>query len=307
MRILVTGREGQLARSLAARASAHPQLCLQTVGRPELDLELPESIGTAIADAAPDVVVNAAAYTAVDQAEDEPERAFRINGAAAGEVAAAARRAGARIIQVSTDYVFDGAGKGAYTESAPTRSLGVYGRSKLEGELRVAEANPDHVILRTAWVYGPYGRNFVKTMLDAAARRDSVDVVSDQRGSPTASDDLADGIFAMVGAWRDRPPRGLGGTYHLAGTGEASRFDFAAAIFEEAERYGLPTASVRPIRTADRPARADRPANSALDSSLFAADFGYRAPHWRRSMAAVVAAHARSAALPLAYRRGLEK
>jgi dTDP-4-dehydrorhamnose reductase len=301
MRILVTGREGQLARSLAGRASALPHVFVQRVGRPELELERRESIETAIAAAAPDVVVNAAAYTAVDQAEDEPERAFRINAAAAGEVAAAARRAGVPVIQVSTDYVFDGTGNGPYTESAPTRPLGVYGRSKLEGELRVAEANPDHVILRTGWVYGAYGRNFLKTMLGAAAERDSVEVVSDQRGSPTASDDLADGIFAVVAAWRDRPRCGLGGIYHLAGTGEASRFDFAAAIFEEAARNGLPTAAVRPIRTADRPARAPRPANSALDCRRLAADFGYRAPPWRQSTAAVVAEQARSAALPQAY------
>lgn len=293
MRVLVTGREGQLARSLAERASALPGLSLQAVGRPGLDLERPESIAAAIAAAAPDVVVNAAAYTAVDQAEDEPERAFRINGAAAGEVAAAARRAGARIIQVSTDYVFDGTGTGAYAESAPTRPLGVYGRSKLEGELSVAEANPDHVVLRTAWVYSAYGRNFVRTMLGAAVRRDELEVVADQRGSPTAAGDIADGIFALVAAWRDRPRLGLGGTYHLAGSGEASWFDFAAAIFEEAGRHGLPTAAVKPIRTADWPTRAARPANSVLDSGRFAADFGYRAPPWRQSTAVVVAELAR--------------
>jgi dTDP-4-dehydrorhamnose reductase len=293
MRILVTGREGQLARSLVERAAANPGLTLQAVGRPELDLERPESIAAAVAAADPDLVVNAAAYTAVDQAEDERDRAFRINGAAAGEVAAAARRAGARVIQVSTDYVFDGTGEGAYAESAPTRPLGVYGRSKLEGELRVAEANPDHVVLRTAWVYSAYGRNFVKSMLGAAAQRDELGVVADQHGNPTASHDLADGILAMVAAWRDRPREGLGGTYHLAGTGETSWFGFAAAIFEEAARHGLPTAAVKPIRTADWPTRAARPANSALDSRRFAADFGYRAPPWRQSTAAVVAELAR--------------
>ncbi|HYJ82989.1 MAG TPA: dTDP-4-dehydrorhamnose reductase [Allosphingosinicella sp.] len=295
MRILVTGREGQLARSLVERSAAFPGLSLRAVGRPGLDLERPDSIAAAVAAAAPDVVVNAAAYTAVDQAEDEPERAFRINGAAAGEVAAAARRAGARMIQVSTDYVFDGTGEGAYAESAPTSPLGVYGRSKLEGELRVAEANPDHVVLRTAWVYSPHGRNFVRTMLGAAAGRDELNVVADQRGSPTAAGDLADGILALAAAWRERPRLGLGGTYHLAGTGEASWFDFATAIFEEAGRHGLPTAAVRPIRTADWPTRAARPANSVLDSGRFAADFGYRAPPWRRSMAAVVAELARPA------------
>ncbi|MFL6845434.1 MAG: dTDP-4-dehydrorhamnose reductase [Allosphingosinicella sp.] len=287
MRILVTGREGQLARSLLDRSG---EADLKALGRPELDLERPESIGPAIAAAAPDVVVNAAAYTAVDQAEDEPERAFRINAEAAGEVAAAARRAGARIIQISTDYVFDGTGQGPYDETAPTRPIGAYGRSKLAGELAVAEANPDHVVLRTAWVYSPYGRNFLKTMLAAAQAQDELDVVADQRGSPTAAGDIADGILALVRRWRDRPELGLGGTYHLAGSGEASWFDFAEEIFRQARRHGLATARVKPISTADWPTRAARPMNSVLDSRRFAADFGYRAPAWQESTAAVVAA-----------------
>ncbi len=288
MRVLVTGRDGQLARSLAERGAAFPGLFVETAGRPGLDLERPESIGAAIAASAPDVVINAAAYTAVDQAEDEPERAFRINGAAAGEVAASARRAGARVVQVSTDYVFDGTGEDAYAETAPTRPLGAYGRSKLEGERQVAEANPDHVVLRTAWVYSAHGRNFVKTMLGAAARRDELEVVADQCGNPTASDDLADGILAMVAAWRDSPRLGLGGTYHLAGTGEASWFDFAGHIMAEAQRLGLPYAQVRPIRTEDWPTRAPRPKNSALDCRRFEADFGFRAPHWSQSSRAVI-------------------
>lgn len=302
MRVLVTGREGQLARSLAKRGATMPGVRVGPVGRPELDLERPDSIAAAIAAASPDIVVNAAAYTAVDQAEEESERAFRVNGAAAGEVAAAARRAGARVIQVSTDYVFDGTSEGAYAETAPTSPLGVYGRSKLEGERLVAEANPDHVVLRTAWVYSPYGRNFVKTMLGAAVQRDVLGVVADQRGSPTASDDIADAILVLAAAWRDRPRLGLGGTYHLAGTGEASWFDFASAIFEEAAGHGLPTAAVNPIRTSEWPTRAARPANSVLDSRRFAADFGYRAPHWRQSTAAVVAELARAAAIPFPMR-----
>jgi dTDP-4-dehydrorhamnose reductase len=288
MRVLVTGEQGQLALSLAVRGAGMKGLDLRTIGRPRLDLERPETIAPAIRAAAPDVVVNAAAYTAVDSAEDEPERAFRINGAAAGEVAAAARSQGARVIQISTDYVFDGTGEGPYAETAPTRPLGVYGRSKLEGEARVAEANPDHVILRTAWVYSPFGHNFVKTMLAAAAKRGELNVVDDQRGNPTSAADIADGILALIGFWRERPGSGLGGTYHLAGTGVATWFEFATAIFAEAGRHGLPTASVKPIRTADWPTRAARPANSVLDSSRFAADFGYRAPPWRQSMAAVV-------------------
>jgi dTDP-4-dehydrorhamnose reductase len=240
----------------------------------------------------------------VDQAEDEPDKAFRVNGSAAGELASAARRAGARIIQISTDYVFDGTGEGAYAEDRPTRPLGVYGRSKLEGEMRVAEANPDHLVVRTAWLYGAYGRNFVKTMLDAATGRDSLQVVADQRGSPTASDDLADGILAVLESWQTVPGLGLGCIYHLAGTGEATWFDFARAILDEAARHGLPAASVDPIATADWPVRAVRPANSVLDSSRFAADFGYRAPPWRQSTTAVVADLARSARSGEASRKG---
>ncbi|HEX8480418.1 MAG TPA: dTDP-4-dehydrorhamnose reductase [Allosphingosinicella sp.] len=289
MRVLVTGEQGQLARSLAVRSAGIAGLDLRTVGRPRLDLERPESIEEAVREAAPDIIVNAAAYTAVDAAEDEPERAFRINAEAAGELAAAARRQGARIVQVSTDYVFDGTGAGPYAETDQTRPLGVYGRSKLEGEQRVAEANPDHVVLRTAWVYSPFGHNFVKTMLGAAAKRSELTVVADQQGNPTAAGDIADGILALVTKWREAPGLGLGGTYHLAGTGVASWFEFAAAIFEEARRNGLPAASVKPIRTSDWPTRAARPANSMLDSRRFAGDFGYRAPPWRESMAAVVA------------------
>lgn len=290
MRMLVTGREGQLARSLVERAAAVPGLVLQTAGRPGLDLERPETIEPAIRAAAPDVIVNAAAFTAVDAAEDEPERAFRINGAAAGEVAAAAGRIGARVIQISTDYVFDGTGEGAYAEAAPPCPIGIYGRSKLEGEERVAMSNPDHVILRTAWVYSPFGHNFVKTMLNAARARSELGVVDDQRGNPTAAADIADGIFALVARWRDEPGLGLGKTYHLAGTGEASWFEFATEIFRLSAGHGLPSAAVKPIRTADWPTRAARPANSVLDSRRFADEIGYRAPPWQRSLAAVVEA-----------------
>lgn len=288
MRVLVTGREGQLARSLAERAEAFPDLALATVGRPELDLERPESIASAIAAASPDVVVNAAAYTAVDQAEDEPERAFRINAAAAGEVAAAARRAGARIIQVSTDYVFDGSAEGAYAETAPTRPLGIYGRSKLEGEREVAAANPDHLILRTAWVYSPFGRNFVRTMLNAAQTRDRLNVVDDQHGNPTSALDIADGIFAVLRLWAGAPALGLGQVYHLAGSGTTSWCGLARQVFAEAAALGLPTAEVSPIRTEDWPTRAMRPRNSRLDCAKLESDFGFRAPPWQKSVAETV-------------------
>src|SRR4051812_35034781 len=171
MKILVTGIEGQLARSLAERARLHPDLELIARGRPELDLELPGSAAAAIAQAQPDVVINAAAYTAVDQAEDERDRAFRINADAAGEVAEAAAHAGAAVIQISTDYVFDGRGEGASREDAPVNPLGVYGSSKLAGEEQVRAANPRYAIVRTAWVYSPFGRNFVKSMMAATSVR----------------------------------------------------------------------------------------------------------------------------------------
>ncbi len=288
MRIIVTGREGQLARCLAERGAALPDIRVETVGRPDLDLERPESIEAAIAAAAPDVVINAAAYTAVDQAESEPERAHRINGAAAGEVAAAARRSGARFIQVSTDYVFDGAAEGAYAETAPTNPLGVYGRSKLAGEELVLSEHPGAIVVRTAWVYSPFGKNFLKTMMALAAQRDELTVVADQWGNPSSALDLADGLITLAAALREGGPNGLGRIYHLAGSGRATWFDFAAHIMSESERLGLPSARVRPIGTEDWPTPAARPRNSLLDCARFEADFGYRAPDWRHSATEVI-------------------
>ena len=289
MKILITGREGQLVQSLLERGLRHPDLVLTAVGRPDLDLEDSASIERVVRTQAPDVVVNAAAYTAVDKAEDEPERAFRINAAAAGELASAARRAGARFIQISTDYVFDGRAAEAYSEGSPTNPLSVYGRSKLEGEEQVRRENPDHMIVRTAWVYSPFGSNFLKTMMRLAQDRDSLTVVGDQRGNPSSALDLADGLLDAVACWRTSPERGLGRTFHLAGTGVATWFEFAQHILAECERLGLPSAAVRPIATADWPTRAVRPENSVLDSSQFKEAFGYEAPDWPKSATEVIA------------------
>lgn len=284
----MTGRDGQLARSLIERAAELDSLTLVALGRPGLDLERPESIGPAIREARPDLVINAAAYTAVDQAEDEPERAFRINCDAAGEVAAAAAAAGAPIIQISTDYVFDGRSNRAYAEDAQTNPLGVYGNSKLAGEEAVRRANLDHLIVRTAWVYSPFGRNFLKTMMAAAERMDAVRVVADQKGNPTSALDLADGLLSIPRRWQEEKGVGLGNTYHLAGVGEASWAGFALAIFESYRATGLRAAQVVPIRTADWPTRAARPANSMLDSSRFDADFRFQMPLWRSSVTRTV-------------------
>lgn len=288
MKILVTGRQGQLVRSLAERAEGRVGIELIVAGRPELDLERPGSAGSIIAAAAPDVVINAAAYTAVDQAEDEPDRAMRINADAAGEVTAAAKAAGAAVIQISTDYVFDGRADQPYAEDAPVNPLGAYGRSKREGELRVRAENPRHLIVQTAWVYSPFGSNFVRTMLRVGAIRDKVTVVDDQRGNPSSALDLADGLLTIIDHWRQGRTTGIGETYHLAGSDEASWFEFARAIFAECRTLGLPFPEVQPIASKDWPTRAKRPANSRLDCRKFAADFGFAMPDWRQSLPPVI-------------------
>ena len=288
MKVLVTGKEGQLVQSLMERAAAVGGVEIVAAGRPEADLEAPGAIGRAIEQAAPDVVINAAAYTAVDRAEDEPDRAFRINAAAAGEAAEAARAAGAPIIQVSTDYVFDGRSGAPYFEGMSTGPIGAYGRSKLAGEERVQGATPDHLILRTAWVYSQFGGNFVKTMMAVAERNPVVKVVADQQGNPSSALDLADGILSILRRWRGGDRTGLGGIYHLAGSGDTNWAEFAQGIFDECRALGLPAAEVAPIATSEWPTRAARPANSRLDCSKFAMDFNYRMPEWRQSVRDIV-------------------
>ncbi len=289
MRVLVTGTRGQLVQSLIEKSGDWPEIELIALGRPDVDLEVAGSVAKAIATHRPDAVVNAAAYTAVDQAEDEPERAFRANADAAGEAAAAARDAAAPIIQVSTDYVFSGDGEGAYLEDSPTGPLGVYGRSKLAGEEQVRAAQPDHLIARSAWVYSPFGHNFVRSIMKAAGERDTLTVVDDQRGSPTSALDLAHAILNVLDQWRRGSGAGLGETYHVAGSGETSWCGFAKEIMARCGELGLPTAEVVPIKTSDWPTRARRPRNSVLDCGKFERDFGLRLPDWPKSVAEVVA------------------
>lgn len=260
------------------------------VGRPELDLEQPASSLQALAAAEPDCIVNAAAYTAVDKAEAEPELAMRINGFGAGVVAAAAAALGVPLIQISTDYVFDGTSPRPWRESDATAPLGAYGRSKLAGEEAVAASTEDYAILRTAWVYSPYGGNFVKTMLRLAETRDELGVVSDQLGSPTSAPDLAEAIIAVARALVARPgDASLRGVFHAAGTGEASWADLAEAVFAASAALGGPSAKVNRIATADYPTPARRPANSRLDCSLLAQRHGLRLPLWRDSVKTCVA------------------
>jgi dTDP-4-dehydrorhamnose reductase len=289
VRLLMTGRAGQLAQSLAHRAAGRADLELRFAARPQVDLAQPGSIAAAIRRERPDIVINAAAYTAVDEAEDHPEVAHRINADAAGEAAGAAAEVDAGIIQISTDYVFGGGGNDRpYRENDPMQPLGVYGRSKLAGEELVRAANPRHAILRTAWLYSPFGWNFVKSMVAAARARPVLTVVDDQHGSPTSALDLADAVLALVERWRGGTERAGGVTYHVAGSGVTSWCGLAEAVIGEGRQLGLPAAEVRPIRTEEWPTRAERPRYSALDSGKFAAEIGFSMPGWRTSVGLVV-------------------
>ncbi|MBZ9883169.1 dTDP-4-dehydrorhamnose reductase [Mesorhizobium sp. CA10] len=288
MRLAVTGREGQVAASLVEVARGRDDFEVVAVGRPALDLARPDTVYAALEAARPDIVVSAAAYTAVDQAEDEKDLAFAVNATGAGKVAQAAARLGVSVIHLSTDYVFDGAKDGAYVETDPTAPLGVYGASKLAGEEAVAAANPRHLILRTAWVYSPFGRNFVKTMLRLAADREEIAVVADQWGNPTSALDIADAILHAA-------PRLVGdgnfaafGVYHLAGEGDTNWSGFARHILDTSRAFGGPHANVREIATSDYPTKTRRPQNSRLSSAKFAEAFGWQAPGWRESSENVV-------------------
>ncbi|MBA3241765.1 MAG: dTDP-4-dehydrorhamnose reductase [Acidobacteria bacterium] len=289
MRVLVTGSQGQLVRCLMDVAPRWPDIALVFAGRPEADLAEPGSIARAIAAQRPNAVLNAAAYTAVDLAEDEPDKAFRINAEAAGEAAAAAAAIGAPIMHVSTDYVFDGAQPGAYHEDAPTGPINVYGRTKLAGEEQVRAANPDFLIARTAWVFSPFGNNFVNSMVKAAGERESLSVVDDQRGSPTSGLELAAALLGICDRWRAGERVGLGETYHLTGSGAASWFDFAREVVGQCAPSGRPAAKVLPVPSSAWPTRAPRPANTALDCAKIERDFGLGLPDWRVSVGEVVA------------------
>jgi dTDP-4-dehydrorhamnose reductase len=297
MKILVTGREGQIARSLVERAQARPDMIVETVGRPELDLARPESVIAAIVRRSPDIVVSAAAYTAVDQAEDEVDVALTVNAGGASAVAKAAAQLGVAVIHLSTDYVFSGDKGSPYLEHDPVGPNSAYGRTKLAGEVAVADANPKHVILRTAWVYSPFGKNFVKTMLTLAETRSSIGVVSDQTGNPTSALDIADAILHVARALLAMPSPDKFGTFHLAGTGITSWSGFAENIFVESRSAGGPVAAVQRITTSEYPTKAQRPVNSTLSTEKLSRIYSWHAPDWRLSCADVVRRLVQEAAL----------
>jgi len=284
-KLLVVGASGQLARSLMAAASAHPNFDVAFLGRPSLDLLDAASVARALDAVRPDWVVNAAAYTAVDRAESEPDLAFAVNRDGAGGVAAAAAWHGVPVIHISTDYVFDGGKSGAYIETDAPNPLGVYGRSKLEGEERVAAANARHLILRTSWIYSEFGGNFVKTMLRLAAEQPELRVVADQYGNPTYAGDLAAAIFKIIERFlRDGPDAAEWGIYHAAGQGQTSWHGFAEQIIKASTGPGRASIPVRAIMTAQFPTPVRRPANSAMDCGKLEAAFGLRLPAWPESL-----------------------
>ena len=288
MRLLVTGKEGQLVRSLLERA---PRAGVEVVavGRPRLDMSEPSTVAAALDGVEADAIVNAAAYTAVDKAESEEALATRINGEAAGEIAAYARRLGLPFLHISTDYVFDGEGPRPYREDDPTGPIGAYGRSKLAGELAVLERDPRATILRTAWVHSPFGANFVKTMLRLGETRAELSVVADQKGSPSYAPDLADAILNIARQRVERRSENFGaGVYHMTGSGEATWADLAEEVFAEAERLGRAPVRVRRITAEQYPTPAKRPSNSRLDNSRLNHVFGVTLPDWRVSARACV-------------------
>lgn len=281
-KVLVAGASGQVARALVDTAPADT-VDLVALGRPQMDLADWPSVEAAVRAVAPDIVINAAAYTGVDQAESEETAALLINAEGAGFLASAAAKAGAPILHLSTDFVFAGDKSSPYLETDPVGPTGAYGRTKLAGERAVADANPRHAILRTAWVYSPYGKNFAKTMLRFGETREEVGVVHDQRGNPTSAHDIAEGLWRIARQIVDAPDTLSPGIFHMTSTGEASWAEFAEEIFRLSAALGGPVARVRRITTAEFPTPTRRPANSRLDCTKLADAFGLILPHWQAS------------------------
>ena len=283
MRALIFGTTGQVARELARTLPAGVHVT--ALGRAEADLADPEACAAAVAGREAEVVINAAAYTAVDRAEEEPALAHRVNAEAPGAMARAAAAKGVPFLHVSTDYVFDGAPGRPWREDDPTGPLGAYGASKRAGEEAVLAAGGAPVILRTAWVFSSHGGNFVKTMLTLGRDRDEMRVVDDQRGGPTPARAIAEALWTIARA--RRAGRGAPGIYHFAGAPAVSWAEFAEAIFAASGRDRRPR--VTPIATADWPTRAARPANSVLDCGKIAESFGIPQPDWRSGLDHVIA------------------
>ncbi len=281
--ILVTGKGGQLVCCLRDVATQQ-NTSLLSIGRPDFDLEDSASIDDVVARIAPSAIINAAAYTAVDKAEAEPECTYMINRDAPARLAAAARKMKIPFIHLSTDYIFDGHKTSPYHEGDAPAPLNVYGQSKLAGEVAVMDAYPRAVVIRTSWLYSPYGHNFVRTMLRLSATPKIVRVVNDQLGTPTSASDLADGILKILQQLVAEQSSSISGIYHLAGQGETTWYGFAENIFASLARRGQPVPRLREITTEEYPTPACRPKNSCLDSSKAERVFDVRLPPWQTSL-----------------------
>ena len=274
MKVLITGANGQVGRALQARAPK--QAVITALGHADLDISSRAAVEAFIGQAAPDLIINAAAYTAVDRAEQDIEAAFAANHAGPDNLAWAAALIGAKLVHISTDFVFDGQASSPYALTHPIAPLGVYGQSKAKGEAAVSAHLADALIVRTAWVYAAQGSNFLRTMLRLMSERPEVRVVADQMGTPTHADSLASALWALA-------ETGAQGLHHFTDAGSASWYDFAVAIQDEALASGLLTKAVPiiPIRTQDYPTPASRPAYSVLDKTATYAALGAPAAHWR--------------------------
>ncbi|QHI96247.1 dTDP-4-dehydrorhamnose reductase [Aristophania vespae] len=283
--ILVLGRQGQLATSLQRLGGQN----VIAIGRPEFDFANPETISDLLKQYQPEFVVNAAAWTAVDLAETEIEGAKQGNHLGPAYVAEKCALQHIPFIHISTDYVFNGRKGHPYTEDDHVTPETVYGQTKADGEKAVLSVHPQSIILRTSWVYSPYGRNFVRTMINAGAKNPVLKVVNDQKGNPTSSDDLAHIILAIIDkvrqtTWMDH----YHGIFHASGQGEATWFDLANTTLEEAALHGQAKPDIRPVSTLDWPTPAKRPADSRLDTTKLTQVFGLRFPLWRESVAKTV-------------------
>jgi len=284
MRILVTGTNGQVDTSLQALAGTLPDIELIRIGLPGADLSRPQTLAAHVLAVRPDVIVSSAAYTAVDKAESEPELAQVVNGDGPGELARLAAQLNVPILHLSTDYVFAGDKATPYTEEDKPAPASVYGRTKLSGEAQIAAATPNHVILRTAWVYSPYGNNFVKTMLRLGETRDEINVVADQQGCPTYAPQIARGLIHVARRVTADADPALRGVFNLTGQGETSWAGFAEAIFAGAAARGGKAVRVNPIPSSQYPTPAKRPGNSRLSGAKLQAVYGLELDPWRTSL-----------------------
>ena len=286
LKVLISGKTGQVALELQKQLAGLGELIV--LGRDELDLTQAEHIRQQVRAHTPDLIINAAAHTAVDKAESEPELAFAINAIAPGVFAEEAAALGIPLIHYSTDYVFDGAKPAPYTEDDTPGPLGVYGQSKLAGERAIAATGAQHLILRTSWVYSTHGKNFLLTMQRLLQERPELGVVADQIGAPTWAGAIAQSTRALIERWQ-AGQAGAWGVYHLTAQGETSWFGFTQAIAETLIAAGKPCATLKPIPASAYPTPAARPQNSRLDCSRLAREWGVTQPNWRAALAECVA------------------